>query len=163
WIPGLDADFVVAVPDEETLFAYRHLPNVFAVVDDDPRQLAELALRGPAAVAELNQAPPPPPARLEPPDYDYRAYERPAPEPPAPPRSWARRWTPSATPPRWSTPTSATRTPGAAWRSTASRPPCATSSAASCRAWSRRRRRSPRPRPWPSTPRPATPGTATRP
>src|SRR5262249_26083134 len=45
WIPGLDADFVVAVPDEDTLAVYRQLANVLATVDDDPRQLAELALR----------------------------------------------------------------------------------------------------------------------
>ncbi len=48
WVPGLDADFVVAVPDETTLGLYSHLPNVLASVDDDPRRLAELALRGPA-------------------------------------------------------------------------------------------------------------------
>ena len=44
WIPGADADFVVAVPDEATLAAYQHLPNVQATVSDDPRQLAEVAL-----------------------------------------------------------------------------------------------------------------------
>jgi len=67
WIPGLDADFVVAVPDEDTLGVYRHLPNVLATVDDDPRQLAELALRnatGPRAIAE-----PAPPPRQAPPAY----------------------------------------------------------------------------------------------
>jgi MinD-like ATPase involved in chromosome partitioning or flagellar assembly len=47
WVPGLDADFVIAVPDEGTLNLYSHLPNVLASVDDDPRRLAELALRGP--------------------------------------------------------------------------------------------------------------------
>ncbi|HZU15533.1 MAG TPA: hypothetical protein VFD01_02855 [Candidatus Dormibacteraeota bacterium] len=48
WVPGLDADFVVAVPDEATLGLYSHLPNVLPSLDDDPRRLAELALRGPA-------------------------------------------------------------------------------------------------------------------
>jgi len=51
WVPGLDADFVVAVPDEGTLKLYSHLPNVLASVDDDPRRLAELALHGPAGSA----------------------------------------------------------------------------------------------------------------
>lgn len=45
WIPGLDADFVIAVPDEAATAVYRHLSNVRATVTDDPRQLAELALR----------------------------------------------------------------------------------------------------------------------
>ncbi len=82
WIPGLDADFVVAVPDDEALATYRNLPNVTATVDDDPRQLAELALRilGPPA-------PPPAPVR-EPPTYAAPAqrpgWERPAPSPPGP-------------------------------------------------------------------------------
>jgi MinD-like ATPase involved in chromosome partitioning or flagellar assembly len=49
WIPGLDADFVVAVPDDAALGVYRTLPNVVATVDDDPRRLAEIALRGPVA------------------------------------------------------------------------------------------------------------------
>lgn len=62
WIPGLDADFLVAVPEEETLNAYRHLPNVFATVDDDPRQIAELALRRPFAPEPASQAPAPAPA-----------------------------------------------------------------------------------------------------
>ena len=44
WIPGLDADFVIAVPDDATVSAYQHLPNVQTIVSDDPRQLAELAL-----------------------------------------------------------------------------------------------------------------------
>jgi MinD-like ATPase involved in chromosome partitioning or flagellar assembly len=77
WIPGLDADFIVAVPDEETLAIYRHLPNVTATVDDDPRQLAELALRGLL---------PPEPAR-EPAPYampaEAPAWQRPPPAPPA--------------------------------------------------------------------------------
>ena len=45
WIPGLDADFVIAVPDEAAIAVYHHLSNVRATVTDDPRQLAELALR----------------------------------------------------------------------------------------------------------------------
>ncbi|HXM53891.1 MAG TPA: hypothetical protein VOB72_00765, partial [Candidatus Dormibacteraeota bacterium] len=57
WIPGLDADFVVAVPDDATLNTYGHLPNVVATVDDDPRQLAELALRGPSSRALPAPAP----------------------------------------------------------------------------------------------------------
>src|SRR5262249_16674091 len=58
WIPGLDADFVIAVPDEAAIAAYQHLSNVRATVTDDPRQLAELALRhfgpplSPAAITE---------------------------------------------------------------------------------------------------------------
>jgi MinD-like ATPase involved in chromosome partitioning or flagellar assembly len=105
WIPGLDADFLVAVPDEQTLNLYRQLPNVFATVDDDPRQIAELALRRPFAPTGAPQAPPPPRApepmlRQEPPAW-YRppaeasaaappppppAPPPPAPPPPAPPR-----------------------------------------------------------------------------
>jgi MinD-like ATPase involved in chromosome partitioning or flagellar assembly len=49
WIPGLDADFVVAVPEERALAAYAHLPNVRTTVDDDPRKLAELVLGAPMA------------------------------------------------------------------------------------------------------------------
>lgn len=45
WIPGLDADFVVAVPEEAALAHYQHLQNVHATVSDDPRHLAEEALR----------------------------------------------------------------------------------------------------------------------
>ena len=63
WIPGLDADFVVAVPDESTLAVYGHLPNVLATVDDDPRQLAELALGDQHAPAASPPAPREPPAR----------------------------------------------------------------------------------------------------
>ena len=81
WIPGLDADFVVAVPDERALRAYDHLPNVIATVDDDPRQLAELALRDPNAPTE-----PPPPrepptyaARLERPPFDQPGFGPPPP------------------------------------------------------------------------------------
>jgi len=65
WIPGLDADFIVAVPDEAGLNIYGHLSNVIATVDDDPRQLAELALRGPSSRAlppasfERSAGPPP--------------------------------------------------------------------------------------------------------
>jgi MinD-like ATPase involved in chromosome partitioning or flagellar assembly len=76
WIPGLDADFVVAVPDEATLHAYGHLPNVIATVDDDPRQLAELALHGPNARALPPPAPEPAPA--------VRVLPVPAPPPPIP-------------------------------------------------------------------------------
>jgi MinD-like ATPase involved in chromosome partitioning or flagellar assembly len=54
WIPGLDADFVVAVPDQVSQNSYAHLSNVITTVDDDPRQLAELALRGPASRAQAS-------------------------------------------------------------------------------------------------------------
>ena len=59
WIPGLDADFVVAVPDEAALAHYQHLPNVHATVSDDPRQLAEEALRhlGPPPAAQSVKEP----------------------------------------------------------------------------------------------------------
>lgn len=80
WIPGVDADFVVAVPDDTSLAAYQHLPNVLATVSDDPRQLAELALshvvpppaepapvpEPPAAVAAAEKASSPQPAEPEP-------------------------------------------------------------------------------------------------
>jgi MinD-like ATPase involved in chromosome partitioning or flagellar assembly len=78
WIPGLDADFIVAVPDAETLATYGRLPNVVATVDDDPRQLAELALgdlRRP--LPEPFREPPPYAAATAPP-----AWDRPAPSPP---------------------------------------------------------------------------------
>lgn len=71
WIPGLDADFIIAVPDDETLGVYRSLANVVASVDDDPRTLAELALGGPGP------APRPAPPQEPPPAYAARA-ERPA-------------------------------------------------------------------------------------
>jgi MinD-like ATPase involved in chromosome partitioning or flagellar assembly len=45
WIPGLDADFVVAVPDGAALALYGDLENVRCCVDDDPRLLTQLALR----------------------------------------------------------------------------------------------------------------------
>jgi MinD-like ATPase involved in chromosome partitioning or flagellar assembly len=77
WIPGLDADFVVAVPDAETLAGYRHLPNVVATVDDDPRQLAEMALRHPSPAR--------PPAQLA--EQPTLRVSRPATPLPAPPRS----------------------------------------------------------------------------
>jgi MinD-like ATPase involved in chromosome partitioning or flagellar assembly len=79
WIPGLDADFVVAVPDDEALTTYRHLPNVTATVDDDPRQLAELALRilGPPA-------PPPALAETRQPQPHVVPAARQAPAPPTP-------------------------------------------------------------------------------
>src|SRR5215471_4660352 len=79
WIPGLDADFVVAVPDEDTRGTYGHLPNVVATVDDDPRQLAELALRGPNSRALPAPAPAPPPA--PPPPATLREEQ---PRPPTP-------------------------------------------------------------------------------
>jgi MinD-like ATPase involved in chromosome partitioning or flagellar assembly len=69
WIPGLDADFIVAVPDEASLNTYAHLSNVIATVDDDPRQLAELALRGRSsrALPPAPEQPAPPPAPAPPP------------------------------------------------------------------------------------------------
>lgn len=44
WIRGLDADFLVAVPDTSTQAAYAGLANVRTCVLDDPAELAELAL-----------------------------------------------------------------------------------------------------------------------
>jgi MinD-like ATPase involved in chromosome partitioning or flagellar assembly len=63
WIPGLDADFVVSVPDQETLALYRRLGNVRCCVDEDPRILVELALRA-HGLLELG----PDPDRPSPPD-----------------------------------------------------------------------------------------------
>ena len=88
WIPGLDADFVIAVPDEETLDLYRHLPNVQAAVSDDARQLAELAVRSlrlPRAPLEAWPAQPPavhgaPPAAAEPPPRETRSVSIPTPQ-----------------------------------------------------------------------------------
>jgi MinD-like ATPase involved in chromosome partitioning or flagellar assembly len=77
WIPGLDADFIIAVPDEDTLHVYRPLPNVFATVDDDPRQLAELALRGVGLSSKFVAG------RDQPPRTNH--VERPAPWPTPPP------------------------------------------------------------------------------
>lgn len=84
WIPGADADFVIAVPDEATLAAYQHLPNVQATVSDDPRQLAELALShaglapAPEPVSEpaARIAPTPPPGDSRPTEPE-RQVERP--------------------------------------------------------------------------------------
>ena len=61
WIPGLDADFVVAVPDAGTIALYGHLENVRCCVDDDPRLLAELALREHGLLAQPPRAARPPP------------------------------------------------------------------------------------------------------
>jgi MinD-like ATPase involved in chromosome partitioning or flagellar assembly len=87
WIPGLDADFIVAVPDEASLNIYEHLSNVIATVDDDPRQLAELALRGPAsrALPPASQEQAPPPRRERPAPPVAAAPPPPAPAPPPPP------------------------------------------------------------------------------
>ncbi len=97
WIPGLDADFVVAVPDEGTLAVYGHLPNVVVAVDDDPRQLAELALYDPNAGSPALPAPeprqalaPPLPPRLaapaSPPPMPVAAMARAPAPPPLPER-----------------------------------------------------------------------------
>jgi len=92
WIPGLDADFVVAVPDTATLNTYAHLSNVIPTVDDDPRQLAELALRGRAARGLPSPTPEAPAPRRErpvppaaPPLAAASAQPPPAPAPAAPP------------------------------------------------------------------------------
>jgi MinD-like ATPase involved in chromosome partitioning or flagellar assembly len=119
WIPGLDADFVVAVPDEAALAVYGHLPNVLATVDDDPRQLAELALRDrtaqpaippprqqPAATLRA-PAPPPLPAPAPVPPLPAPApvpplpapAPVPAPAPPPPPAPAPPTPLPRATPP----------------------------------------------------------------
>ncbi len=92
WIPGLDADFVVAVPDEATLSTYGHLSNVIAIVNDDPRQLAQLALRGspsralpPASHAEPGPPQPsPPPPRPPAAPAPRLALRPPQPPPPQP-------------------------------------------------------------------------------
>jgi MinD-like ATPase involved in chromosome partitioning or flagellar assembly len=115
WIPGLDADFVVAVPDEDTLFAYRHLGNVFAMVDDDPRQLAEQALRWPGAFAEPAPRPEPQPQpavsrRSEPPAFEPRRPEAPRYESPAAPRYES----PAA--PRYESPAAPSYENPSAWR-----------------------------------------------
>jgi MinD-like ATPase involved in chromosome partitioning or flagellar assembly len=84
WIPGLDADFIVAVPDESSLNTYGHLSNVTATVDDDPRQLAALALHGRAGRA----LPPAPPRRERPAPLSAAAPPpalAPAPAPAPPP------------------------------------------------------------------------------
>jgi MinD-like ATPase involved in chromosome partitioning or flagellar assembly len=67
WVPGLDADFVVAVPDAETVTAYDALQNVRCCVDEDPRPLAELALREHGLLArgpDLGRRSPPDPFAL---------------------------------------------------------------------------------------------------
>lgn len=105
WIPGLDADFVVAVPDEDHLDRYGHLPNVLATVDDDPRQLAELALRGSSA-PRPSAAPP-----------TFRSTSSlpvpapPAPVPPPPPAPVVPRPSPQAPPPGSSVPVPAVYDP----------------------------------------------------
>jgi len=85
WIPGLDADFVVAVPDTASLNTYGHLSNVIATVDDDPRQLAELALRGSSSRALPPAQPPPAPAPRQERPVPAPASPLPAPTPPPPP------------------------------------------------------------------------------
>lgn len=45
WIPGLDADFVVALPQPEAVAAYAGLANVRTAVEDDPVRLARFALQ----------------------------------------------------------------------------------------------------------------------
>jgi len=81
WIPGLDADFVIAVPDDATVAAYQHLPNVQTVVSDDPRQLAEAALSrlGLPAAGLVVQPPPhsePAPERVDIPPAEPAARVR---------------------------------------------------------------------------------------
>lgn len=56
WIPGLDADFLVAVHDPQARALYRGLDNVHCCSGEDPRILAEAALQ-----EGLLPAPPPPP------------------------------------------------------------------------------------------------------
>jgi cellulose biosynthesis protein BcsQ len=63
WIPGLDADFVVAVPDAHVADLYSSLANVRCCVDRDPRLLAELALREHGLLARAPEA-----TRRSPPD-----------------------------------------------------------------------------------------------
>ena len=63
WIPGLDADFVVAVPDADTAALYDHLENVRCSVGGSPRMLAALAMRTHGLLAQVAD-----PARPVPPD-----------------------------------------------------------------------------------------------
>ena len=63
WIPGLDADFVVAVPDADTVALYEDQANVRCCVDEDPRLLAELALREHGLLARAQEV-----SRRSPPD-----------------------------------------------------------------------------------------------
>jgi len=79
WIPGLDADFVIAVPDDATVAAYQHLPNVQAVVSDDPRQLAELALSQLGLPAAAQTAEPAAHSEPAPEQVDTPPTERPVP------------------------------------------------------------------------------------
>ena len=71
WIPGLDADFVVSVPDQETGALYEGLLNVRCCIDGDTSSLVELALPGlatlpappdPFALLSLAEPVPPSPA-----------------------------------------------------------------------------------------------------
>jgi MinD-like ATPase involved in chromosome partitioning or flagellar assembly len=100
WIPGLDADFVVAVPDASTLNMYAHLSNVIATVDDDPRQLTELAVHGRRASRGLPSAsdepPAPPPPAPPPPTPAPLPAPTPAPAPPPPPSRQAFEAAPAA-------------------------------------------------------------------
>ena len=51
WLPGLDADLVVAVPSEEARAEYTGMPSVLSVVTADPRELAQVALQAHATGA----------------------------------------------------------------------------------------------------------------
>ena len=64
WLPKLDADFVVAVPEPAKRALYTGIPGVRVCQTGDPRRLAEVALgrREPATGAQ--PAPPPDPFQL---------------------------------------------------------------------------------------------------
>lgn len=63
-LPGLDADFVVAVPDRAQLELYRGLAGVRACHTGDPRRLAEVGLGRLEPVGRGRTAPPPDPFQL---------------------------------------------------------------------------------------------------
>jgi MinD-like ATPase involved in chromosome partitioning or flagellar assembly len=72
WIPGLDADFVVSVPDHETETLYEGQPNVRCCAGGDTSSLVELALPDlavlpapPDPFALLSLAEPVPPPALD--------------------------------------------------------------------------------------------------
>ena len=62
WLHGLDADFLIAVPDEAGAAAYAGLDQVRVMLTDDPRQLAAAALQllGAAPADGTASAPEPP-------------------------------------------------------------------------------------------------------
>lgn len=67
WLPGLDADLVVAVPSEDARAEYTGMPSVLSVVTADPRELAHVALQAHATgAAGTKQTDPQPEPEPEP-------------------------------------------------------------------------------------------------